>query len=53
MTRKKADVYRVELEDGTVFEGTADHRIMTDDGAWIRIGEMIPGETELKICEST
>jgi len=50
MTRRKAKVYRVELEDGTVFEGTEDHRIMREDGTWVRIKDMLPNKTEVRIC---
>jgi intein/homing endonuclease len=39
MTRENAEVFTVELEDGTAFTGTADHKVLTVDG-WKCIGDL-------------
>lgn len=52
LTRHNADVYEVELEDGTKIVGTADHRIMAEDGSWVTIGELLREVREVKTTQS-
>lgn len=42
-TRKNAEVYRLELEDGTTVICTDDHRFMTLDGDWVRLKNLEAG----------
>ena len=44
LTRRSADVYAVELEDGTIIYATDDHRFMTPAGAWKRVRDLSAGE---------
>lgn len=41
ITRHKAEVFEVELEDGTKFRGTSDHPIMLSDGTWCPIFKLL------------
>lgn len=52
MTRRNADVYAVELEDGTTIYATDDHRFMTPEGAWVRVRDLAAGD-EVKDYAST
>ena len=51
LTRKKADIYAVELEDGTKIYCTDDHRFMLPNGEWIRTKNLSAG-MEVKIYGS-
>ena len=44
MTRRNADVYAVELEDGTTIYATDDHRFMTPEGEWKRVRDLAAGD---------
>jgi uncharacterized protein (UPF0297 family) len=44
MTRKNADVYAVELEDGTIIYATDDHRFMTPAGEWVHVRDLSAGD---------
>jgi hypothetical protein len=48
MTKKDADVYEVELEDGTRICGTYDHPIMLEDGSWEKLGKLLLDVREIK-----
>lgn len=48
MTQRQADVYEIEMEDGTKITCTSDHLFMTPDGNWIPVSEFIPNETEVR-----
>ena len=52
MTRKQADVYAVELEDGTIIYATDDHRFMTPEGDWKHVRDLAAGE-EVKDYDSS
>ena len=39
MTQSEADVFEVELEDGTKFKATANHKVLTAAG-WKEIREL-------------
>jgi hypothetical protein len=43
LTRKKADIYAIELEDGTKIYCTDDHRFMLPNGEWIRAKNLMAG----------
>lgn len=43
-TADTQDTIRITLEDGTVIEGTEDHRIMLADGTYKRLGDMCEGD---------
>ena len=44
MTRRNADVYAVEFEDGTIIYATDDHRFMTPTGEWVRVRDLEAGD---------
>lgn len=52
LTRKQADIYAIELEDGTTVYCTEDHRFMLPNGEWIRTKNLSAG-VEVKIYESS
>lgn len=52
LTREQADIYEIELEDGTKINCTEDHRFMLPNGEWIRAHNLSAG-MEIKIYEST
>ena len=52
LTRKQADIYAIELEDGTVIKCTDDHRFMLPDGEWIHAKDLMAG-MEVKTYGST
>ena len=43
LTRKNADIYAVELEDGTKIYCTDDHRFMLPDGSFERVKNLSAG----------
>lgn len=43
-TQRGAEVFTVELEDGTTVTATANHRFMLSDGTWKRLDELRPGD---------
>lgn len=43
LTRKQADIYAIELEDGTKIYCTDDHRFMLPNGEWITAGSLSAG----------
>ena len=49
MTRENAEVFTVELEDGTTFTGTADHKVLTADG-WKRICDLTQNDDILSFA---
>lgn len=40
LTKYVSETIRIELEDGSIFEGTPDHRIMLTDGSYKRLDEL-------------
>ena len=51
-TKRNADVYAVELEDGTIIYATDDHRFMTPAGEWVYVRDLLAGD-EVKDYAST
>lgn len=43
MTKKQADVFVVELEDGTKIKTTANHPFMLNSGEYVRLSDLSPG----------
>ena len=52
LTRRQADIYAIEMDDGTKIYCTDDHRFMLPDGSWIRAKDLAAG-TEVKTYGST
>ena len=52
MTKQNADVYAVELEDGTTIYATDDHRFMTPAGEWVHVRDLAAGD-EVKDYDSS
>lgn len=52
LTRRQADIYAIEMEDGTKIYCTDDHRFMLPNGEWIRTDDLSAG-TEVKTYGST
>jgi len=50
MTKAQADVYEVELEDGTKIVGTVDHPIMLEDGSYCNLGELLGKDVYASKC---
>lgn len=50
MTQKQAEVFTVELEDGTMVTATANHRFMLASGEWKRLDELQEGD-DIKTIE--
>ena len=48
-TQRDAEVFTVELEDGSKVTATAGHRFMLADGSWKRLRELRPGDELKKI----
>lgn len=40
LTKYVTDTIRVELEDGSIVEGTPDHRVLLSDGTYKRLGDL-------------
>ena len=45
-------VYRMKLKDGREIRATGDHRFLTEDGAWKRLDQLVPGIDRIQIRES-
>lgn len=50
LTKYVQDTIRIELEDGTIIEGTPEHRIMLENGEYVMLKDLIEGD-ELKEVE--
>ncbi|SJZ58978.1 PBSX family phage terminase large subunit [Megasphaera cerevisiae] len=48
MTKKKAEIYEVKLEDGRIIHATDDHPILTQRG-WVELRNILPGDCVLSI----
>lgn len=48
-TKYVTDTIKVTLEDGTVFEGTPDHRVMLIDGTYKRLDELTESDEVLSL----
>jgi ribonucleoside-diphosphate reductase alpha chain len=46
------EVFQLQLKDGRAIRATADHKFLTDAGAWKRVDELEPGVDRLQIRES-
>ncbi len=46
-TKYVNDTVKVILSDGTVIEGTSDHRLLQDTGEWVPLSQIIPLDTVL------
>ena len=40
MTKKNADVYEIELEDGTKIRATENHPFMLSDGTFVKLKDL-------------
>ena len=40
LTKCVQDTIRIELEDGTIIEGTPDHKIMLSDGSYVQLADL-------------
>lgn len=49
MTRKSAEVFTVEFEDGSRVSATANHRFMLANGTWKRLDELKPDDDVMRI----
>ena len=49
MTKYVTDTIRVELDDGSIFEGTPDHRVMLVDGTYKRLDELTESDEVLSL----
>lgn len=49
LTKYVDETIRIELEDGSVFEGTPDHRVMLIDGTYKRLDELTEDDEVLKL----
>ena len=48
-TRRQAEVFTVELEDGSTVTATANHRFLLADGTWKRLDQLRPGDDLKKV----
>ena len=48
-TQKSAEIYEVELEDGTVFKGTGNHPVLCVSGEWKPIQELTDADSIVRI----
>jgi phage terminase large subunit len=48
LARSNAEIYEVELEDGRIFKGTPDHKVLTQCG-WREIQYLLPGDDIVEI----
>lgn len=49
LTKYVTDTIKIELEDGSVFEGTPDHRVMLIDGTYKRLDELTDSDEVLSL----
>lgn len=49
VTNHVNDTIKITLEDGSVFEGTPDHRVMLIDGSYKRLGELTENDEVLSL----
>lgn len=49
LTKYVTETIRIELEDGSVFEGTPDHRVMLADGSYKRLDELTENDDILEV----
>ena len=49
LTKHVSETIRIELEDGSVFEGTPDHRVMLSDGTYKRLDELTENDDILEV----
>lgn len=48
-TRSDAPVYQVDMEDGTSFRGTGDHKVLLDTGEWKAIEQLTDADCIVRI----
>jgi len=49
MTKYVTDTIKIELDDGSIFEGTPDHRVMLSDGTYKRLDELTESDEVLAL----
>jgi hypothetical protein len=49
LTKYVSETIKIELEDGTIFEGTPDHRVMLADGTYKRLDELSENDEVLSL----
>lgn len=49
LTKYITDTIRIELDDGSIFEGTIDHRVMLIDGTYKRLDELTEDDEVLSL----
>ena len=49
LTKYVTDTIRIELDDGSIFEGTPDHRVMLIDGTYKRLDELTEDDEVLSL----
>lgn len=49
LTKHVTETIRIELDDGTVFEGTPEHMIMLSDGSYKRLDELTEDDDVLEV----
>lgn len=48
-TQENAEIYEVELEDGTIFRGTGNHPVLCSSGEWKPIQELTDADSIVRI----
>jgi hypothetical protein len=50
-TKKDAEIWRLTLDDGTYLEATSDHKIMTRDGKYKELKDLVHGESLMPVYD--
>ena len=49
LTKYVQETIKIELEDGSIIEGTPDHKIMLSDGSYKRLDELTEDDDILEV----